>query len=197
MPAPRARATPSRQAAVATAQAAGHACRAHAGHLLPLGSKQRAVLAVLLFEPNKVVRRSEIVRLAWGTQPDEVPGTIDKLVGTYISHLRVAIRQAGAEAEVNLRSRAPGWLLEVDDETIDWHRFGRRVEQARRAGEAGEQAEAVRLLRDGLEMLGRYVAEFEHLRSHALPPEESATAITALARTGTPRQRSPRCNPRV
>jgi hypothetical protein len=35
---------------------------------------------------------------------------------------------------------------------------------------------------DKAEELGRYVAEFEHLGSLALPPDESAAAITALAR---------------
>jgi transcriptional regulator with XRE-family HTH domain len=36
---------------------------------------------------------------------------------------------------------------------------------------------------DTAEELGRYVAEFEHLGSLALPPDESVAAVTALART--------------
>jgi DNA-binding SARP family transcriptional activator len=110
------------------------------------------VLAVLLFEPNKVVRRTEIIRLAWGTHPDEVPDTADRLVADYMSHLRVAFRRAGADAEVRLLARQPGYLLKLDALTIDWHHFCHLVDQAQRASEAAELADAVRLLRDGLDL---------------------------------------------
>jgi tetratricopeptide (TPR) repeat protein/DNA-binding SARP family transcriptional activator len=124
----------------------------HGGQFLSLGGKQRAVLAVLLYEPNKVVRRTEIVRLAWGTHPDDVPDTIDRLVADYMYQLRKAFHRAGAGAEVRLHARQPGYLLEVDDQTIDWHRFCDLVDQAQRANEAGELTDAVRLLREGLDL---------------------------------------------
>jgi tetratricopeptide (TPR) repeat protein/DNA-binding SARP family transcriptional activator len=120
------------------------------GRLLPFGGgRQRAVLAVLLFHPNTVVRRTEIVRLAWGEQ-DDPPRTIDALVADYISRLRNAFRQAGADGEVHLIARQPGYLLEVDEETIDWHRFSRLVDRARRARDAAEMDDAARLLWEGL-----------------------------------------------
>jgi tetratricopeptide (TPR) repeat protein/DNA-binding SARP family transcriptional activator len=110
------------------------------------------VLAVLLFQPNTVVRRTEIVRLAWGDQAGAAPRTVDALVADYISRLRTAFRQAGVDHEVRLTARQPGYLLEVDEETIDWHRFRRLVDRARRARDAAEFDEAAQLLREGLEL---------------------------------------------
>jgi tetratricopeptide (TPR) repeat protein/DNA-binding SARP family transcriptional activator len=122
------------------------------GHLLQFGGRQRSVLAVLLFQPNTVVRSTEIVRLVWGDQPGSPPQASNGRVADYISRLRTAFRKVGADQEVALVSRPPGYLLRVDKENIDWHRFRRLVDSARRARDAVELGEAARLLRDALDL---------------------------------------------
>src|SRR5690242_5040473 len=43
------------------------------GSTLPFTSRQRAVLAVLLFHANTVVSFADIIRLVWGPHPDDAP----------------------------------------------------------------------------------------------------------------------------
>jgi hypothetical protein len=58
------------------------------GRVLALGSRQRAVLAVLLYRANAVVARSELIRLVWGARAQDWPETVEQLVADYVSHLR-------------------------------------------------------------------------------------------------------------
>jgi DNA-binding SARP family transcriptional activator/Flp pilus assembly protein TadD len=122
----------------------------HDGHLLPLGPRQRAVLAVLLHRANSVVARSEIVRLAWGDRLEDRPATVDRMVADYVSHLRTAFREAGALGQVRLVARRPGFAVEVDSQTVDWHRFRALYGQARAAWQTADLDDAARLLRQAL-----------------------------------------------
>ncbi|MET8154316.1 tetratricopeptide repeat protein [Actinoplanes sp. NPDC049668] len=115
----------------------------HDGRPVALGSKQRAVLAVLAFHANTVVSRADLVRLAWGGGAGDPPVTIDRLVTDYVSRLRTAFRKAGFGDQVRLVSRAPGYLLEVDPDVVDWHRFRDLVAQAR--ADDGDAAGSLRL----------------------------------------------------
>jgi len=130
------------------------------GSLLALGSRQRAVLAVLLHRGNAVVARSEIVRLVWGARAEDWPVTVERLVADYVSHLRGAFALAGVGGGVRLVARAPGFVAEVDPQVVDWHRFRVLSGQARAARKAGALDEAVRLLREGLGLWrGRALAD--------------------------------------
>src|SRR5262250_2299618 len=122
--------------------------RDEGGRVVALGARQRAVLAVLLYRANAVVARSELVRLVWGPRAQDWPATVEQLVTDYVSHLRGLLGRAGGW--VRLVARAPGFVAELDAELVDWHQFGELCGRARAAREAGEQAEAVRLLRAAL-----------------------------------------------
>jgi DNA-binding SARP family transcriptional activator len=122
----------------------------HAGRRVVLGSKQRAVLAVLAFHVNTVVSRADVVRLAWGNSADGPPATIDRLVTDYVSRLRTAFREAGADRQARLVAHPPGYLLEVDATTVDWYRFRDLVSRARAARQAADHTDAAELLRQGL-----------------------------------------------
>ncbi|OJF12958.1 hypothetical protein BG844_17855 [Couchioplanes caeruleus subsp. caeruleus] len=122
----------------------------YGGRRVSLGSRQRAVLAVLAFHANRVVSRSDLVRLAWGTGADGPPTTVDRLVTDYVSRLRTAFRQAGGGEQARLIARPPGYLLEVDPALVDWLRFRNLVSHARAARSAGDDADAADLLRRGL-----------------------------------------------
>jgi DNA-binding SARP family transcriptional activator/tetratricopeptide (TPR) repeat protein len=106
---------------------------------LPLGGvKQRALLAVLLLNANRVVARERLIDTLWA----EAPETAVKSVQLYVSQLRKML-PAGAIA-----TRAPGYVLEVDPDAVDLFRFERLVAEAR----AAEPARAAQLLCEALEL---------------------------------------------
>jgi len=108
------------------------------GRELPLGgAKQRAVLALLLLDPNRVVSRDRLIDELWHTDP---PATAPTALQVYVSQLRKAL---GRDL---ILTQPPGYLIRVSDGELDLHRFELLVATAR--GE--EPAEAARLHREGL-----------------------------------------------
>ena len=108
------------------------------GRELPLrGAKQRALLALLLLEPNRVVSRDRLIDELWHTDPPETASTA---LQVYVSQLRKAL---GRDL---ILTQPPGYLIRVSDGEVDLHRFERLVATA--GGE--DSAEAALLLREGL-----------------------------------------------
>lgn len=98
------------------------------GRLLDLGGqKQRAVLAMLLLEPNRVVATGRLIDAVWEEEPPETAG---KAVQVYVSELRKLV---GRE---RLETRAPGYRLRVDQGELD-------VDRVRQLVAAGEFDEAL------------------------------------------------------
>ena len=120
------------------------------GRMVPLGGpRQRAVLALLLLEANRVVSLDRLAEDVWGGHPPE--GWVTT-VQIYVSHLRQALepgRARGAAGEV-LVTRNPGYLLRVDRERLDAVRFQDGFAAGRAALEAGRYAEAAGMLRAAL-----------------------------------------------
>jgi DNA-binding SARP family transcriptional activator len=105
---------------------------------LPLGApKQRAVLALLLLHANRVVSRERLIDELWGENPPETAVTA---VQVYVSRLRKLL------PEGKLVTRSPGYLLEVEPESLDVQRFERLIAEAREA----DPARASSLLREAL-----------------------------------------------
>ena len=121
-----------------------------AGRAVPLGGpRQRAVLALLLLEANRVVSLDRLAEDVWGGHPPE--GWVTTLQ-IYVSHLRQALepdRTRGAAGEV-LVTRNRGYLLRVDRERLDAARFQDGFAAGRAALEAGRYAEAAGTLRQAL-----------------------------------------------
>ena len=93
------------------------------GEPLPLtGQKQRALLALLLLEANRVVSTDRLVDALWGDQP---PRTAATSLQNFISQLRKAL---GPETLV---TKPPGYLLRIESEELDLERFRRLVDEAR------------------------------------------------------------------
>jgi DNA-binding SARP family transcriptional activator len=108
------------------------------GVLLPLGgTRQRAVLTVLLLRAGEVVSQDFLVDAVWG---EDAPRTATNSLQNSISALR---RQLGADVLV---TRPPGYVLAVDKECIDLGRFERLVRDAR----AEEPSQRPALLREAL-----------------------------------------------
>jgi DNA-binding SARP family transcriptional activator len=99
--------------------------RAADGEILPIpGAKERALLAVLLIHAGEVVSAGRLIEALWGEHP---PADAANALQARVSYLRKALRR-GAGA---LRTRKPGYVLEVDPEQVDAGRFARLAAQAR------------------------------------------------------------------
>jgi DNA-binding SARP family transcriptional activator len=95
------------------------------GELLELaGAKQRALLAMLLLEANRVVSTDRLIAALW---EDDPPETAVKALQVHVSGLRKLL---GKERVV---TREPGYLLRVEDDELDLGRFERLREQGRLA----------------------------------------------------------------
>jgi DNA-binding SARP family transcriptional activator len=105
-----------------------------AGPLLLGGQKQRAVLAVLLLEPGRVVSVDRLIDALWGENP---PRTATTSLQNFISQLRKTL---GPEV---LETKPPGYRLRIRPGELDLDRFRVLVESAR-AAEPLERAEKLR-----------------------------------------------------
>src|SRR3954470_19867050 len=81
------------------------------GRILDLGGpKQRALLAMLLLEANRVVPRDRLIDALWDESP---PETARKALQVHVSQLRKAV---GPD---RIETRAPGYVLHLDDGDLD------------------------------------------------------------------------------
>jgi len=123
-----------------------------AGRAVPLGGpRQRAVLALLLLEANRVVSMDRLAEDLWAGHPPE--GWVTTLQ-TYVSHLRQALepgRVRGAAGEV-LITQDRGYLLRVDREHLDAALFEEGFTSGRTMLDATRYPEAAQTLRKALEL---------------------------------------------
>jgi DNA-binding SARP family transcriptional activator len=88
------------------------------------GAKQRALLALLVLNANRVVSRERLVDALWGDDPPETAVTS---IQVYVSRWRKVLPPD------TLVTRAPGYLLAAKPEQIDLFRFESLVAEARGA----------------------------------------------------------------
>ena len=115
---------------------------------IPIGSpKQRALLAMLVLDLNRVVSLDSIVDELWGARPLANPNAS---VQSLVSRLRHSLSGARCAGEVRLVGREPGYLLEADRLRIDAHRFEAAVNSGREALERGDARTAAEVLEGAL-----------------------------------------------
>ena len=115
------------------------------------GQKPRALFAALALEPGRVVSVDRIVEALW---PGDPPETAAHAVQVYVSQLRKALGPA-------IVTRVPGYVLELDPERVDAHRFARLAQEGRAALEGGDAAAAEVALREALALWrGPALADF-------------------------------------
>ncbi|MFE7503807.1 BTAD domain-containing putative transcriptional regulator [Promicromonospora sp. NPDC057488] len=121
----------------------GHVGARGAEGPVPLGSaRQRVVLAALLVEPGTLVTPAQLAERVWGTSP---PPSARQTLHSYISRLRSVLGDADGPVPVR---RSGGYVLDLDAEAIDLHRFRALVSQARNARDTNAES----LWRDALEL---------------------------------------------
>lgn len=114
----------------------------------PSAAKPRAVLAVLALHPGQVVPVPALLEELWG---EDLPATALTILQTYVYQLR-RILAAAPEGTGRLVTRAPGYLLAVDPDHLDVHRFDALHDRAGRELAEGRLAEGSRTLRGALEL---------------------------------------------
>ena len=98
------------------------------GRPVDLGhARQRSVLGVLLVEAGRPVTVDQLVDRVWG---DDAPQRAAAALYSYLSRLRRAIAEA---AGVGIAKQPGGYLLTVEPQVVDLHRFRRLIVQARGA----------------------------------------------------------------
>jgi predicted ATPase/DNA-binding SARP family transcriptional activator/pimeloyl-ACP methyl ester carboxylesterase len=90
--------------------------------LTPARPKQRALLALLLLRRGAVVPGAQLIEALWGEEP---PGTAQTALHGHVSALRKLL---GPE---RIRTRPPGYMLDVSPGEVDLGRFEALVAQAR------------------------------------------------------------------
>ena len=121
--------------------------RGEGGQRLPLPSgRHGALLALLLLHANEVVPTDRLIDELWGNEPTENAATA--LYG-YVSQLRKALGDGGRQL---LRTRAPGYLIELESAQLDATRAEALVADGRAALRAGEPARAATILREALSL---------------------------------------------
>ena len=115
----------------------------HEGGEISLGGpKPRALLAALLLHPNEVVSADELIDELWGDSPEDAAAALR----VNVSRLRKALPQDA------LMTRSPGYVVRVEPDALDLHRFERLVDEGRALLARGLAADASERLRDALSL---------------------------------------------
>src|SRR5438552_1343406 len=107
------------------------------------GTRQRAVLALLLLHSNEALASDVLVDELWGENP---PQTAAKVLQNCVSALR---KELPGSTET-LRTAGGGYALRVEPDELDRDRFERGLAEGRAALAAGDAAEAADQLRGAL-----------------------------------------------
>lgn len=127
------------------------------GRALELGGAQRrALLAVLVLNPNQVVSIDRLIDELWGEQP---PPTAAHTIQVHVSQLRKLLGSASKA----LVTQRPGYMIRIDPEQIDLYRFERVLGEGRQALAIGNAEAAAAKLRDALGIWrGSALADFTY-----------------------------------
>src|SRR5215207_7580 len=118
------------------------------------GPKPRALLAVLLLHANEVVSSDRLIDELWG---EESPGRATAALRVNVSRLRKALPQ-----DV-LTTRSRGYVIRVEPDELDLHRFERLVDEGRSLRARGLAGDASERVRDALAMWrGPALADFAY-----------------------------------
>ncbi len=130
--------------------------------LTPSGPKQCALLAILLLNAGDVVSSDRLIDELWGEQ---APNTAAKSLQVHVSQLRKALQPGRPTGEAGklLKTRAPGYVLELEPDQLDLGRFENLAAEGRAALAAGDPEVAAAKLREALSLWrGPPLAEFAY-----------------------------------
>lgn len=118
------------------------------------GRKPRALLAGLLLRPNEIVPADRLIDELWGEDSPEDAAAALRVI---VSRLRKAL------PEDVLTTRAPGYLIRVEPDELDLHRYERLVDEGRSLLARGLPTDASERLHDALSLWrGPALADFAY-----------------------------------
>ncbi len=123
-------------------------------------AKQRRLLAALLVHANSVVSGDRLADILWGDAP---PADATATLQTYVSRVRAALEpdRAPGDPETMLVTRAPGYVLRVEQDQVDSSCFERLVAEGRVALREGDPVAAAKRLGEAQALWrGPALAEF-------------------------------------
>ena len=132
------------------------------GRVLALGgTKQRALLAILVLDANRIVSADRLIDDLWG---DEAADGAAHTLQVYVSQLRKALRTEGSPpTDAFLVRQGTGYVLRVEPGSVDLQHFEEIAGEGRRALAAGEPERAAEILREALGLWrGPPLPEFAH-----------------------------------
>ena len=156
------------------------------------GSKQRALLALLLLNANETLSTDRLIDELWSERP---PANAAKTVQMQISRLRKALAGGAGDGSAGVVvTRERGYELRLDPERLDSHRFERLAAEGRSELACGHPQRSVAALERALSLwrgaplaelayepfAQREIARLEELRVAAL--EQLIEAKLALGR---------------
>jgi DNA-binding SARP family transcriptional activator len=120
------------------------------GHEVALGgSKQRALLGMLLVHRGETLSTDRLIDELWGERP---PATAAKTVQVHISRLRKALAGPAGDAADLVVTREHGYELRLDPQRVDAHRFERLLAEGRSELATGRPERAAAALERGLSL---------------------------------------------
>lgn len=116
---------------------------------LPSTPKVCQSLALLLTRPNETVSSDSLIRELWGEAP---PKSALTTLQTYIYHARKLFVSEGivAPERTLLVTRAPGYVIQVEDDEVDVKIFENLIARGQKALQDDEPERALGLLRRAL-----------------------------------------------
>jgi DNA-binding SARP family transcriptional activator len=111
------------------------------------GARQRVVLATLALNANRVTPIDQLIDAVWDSEP---PTTARAQIQICISGLRRVLAGPGDSARI--RTRSPGYLLEIAESDLDTTQFACLVASARAHVDADRMSEALAALRSALSL---------------------------------------------
>jgi DNA-binding SARP family transcriptional activator len=120
------------------------------------GTRQRAVLAVLLLNANQVVSTERLLNEVWG---EDLPSAGGTALRVRVSQLRGALAPDGDV----IATRSPGYVINLAPDQLDVHRFERHLREADRALARDDAAAAAATLEEALALWrGPALADFPY-----------------------------------
>ncbi|PFG50051.1 DNA-binding SARP family transcriptional activator [Amycolatopsis sulphurea] len=121
------------------------------GTVTPSAAKMRWILALLLLHGNRVVDQASMIDELWGDHP---PRSAVTTTQTYVYQLRKKYdyyaQREGRKSFIV--TRAPGYLLQLDDDQLDVRRFQRLSAEGSALFSAGHAERADEVLRQALRL---------------------------------------------
>ncbi len=153
-----------------------------AGEQYDLGpARERGVLAILLLSARTIVPAEVLIDRLWDARP---PAKARESLSAYVTRLRGRLQNAQV-GRACLVARAHGYLLDIDPEAIDLHRFRRLCRQAAALAESGDPEHAAVLLRDADELwhgpaLAGITGDFAERMRSSLEKERRAAMLQRI-----------------